>query len=144
MSPENELDQLIKSCQKCSLLYRKEQHKSTDTVLPTKYNLYIVSIFKSFLNGVLLKTIPASLHLYPDKKVISCDVAGLMQDVLGSHDQDQADSQSQSCGSTPEEFSLLCERKQFVEDVVDAPIFLDLITRHGVALHFFTGQQQKH
>mgnify|MGYP003386028173 FL=1 len=147
---ENELDRLIKDYQKCCLMYQQEKHNNSKNTpnknsITSKFNFYMNSMFKSFLNGILLKNIPASLNLYPDKKVISCDVAGLMQHALGAEGDPPASSgQSLNHNHNHQtlrsnggaEFALLCERKQFIEQVVESPCFADFLARHGFALHF--------
>jgi hypothetical protein len=135
--PEKELHWLTKGFQKCYLLHRKEKNNTA------KFNFKVESILKSFLNGILLKYIPASLNLYSAQQVISCDVAGLMQRALEDEDEDSDPSghrhshSSSQYGTTEFALELLCDRKQFIERVVESPSFVDFIARHGYSLHFF-------
>ena len=129
--PKEELDRVVKGFQKYSTLHRKETScalPGSDKLITAKYNFHMTSIFKSFMNGVLLKHIPASLTLYSDKQVVSCDVAALMQYTL------QCASPS---SNVADEFGIMCERKRFIENVVDSPSFLNFIARHGYALNYF-------
>jgi hypothetical protein len=116
-----------------------------------KFNALWSSIFKSFLNDVLLKGVPPSLHLYPANQVISCDVAALMQHCLTAAPDTTARQQSSSgapaaaagtqffvSNDSEKEISVLCEKKEFIEEVVESPCFLEFISRHGRALHYFS------
>jgi hypothetical protein len=123
--PQEELHELITTYQYHSSMYRQEKCCPDTEADIMQYNFYVSSMFKSFLNGSLMKHIPSSLKLYPDKDVVSCDVAALMQQTLH-----EVSASSQNL----DDYSIMCERKQFVEKVVDSPSFVDLIVRHGYAL----------
>lgn len=143
-----ELDTLLKDFQKCCLQNKKETSYSSNTDHIIKLNFHIECIFKSFLNGILLKNIPGSLKLYPDKQVISCDVAGVIQRALSIEENQSSPgpgSSSSHCQGRNEALTILFgERKKFIEQVIEAPTFADFLIRHGFALHFFQRMPTAH
>eukprot|EP00603_Paraphysomonas_imperforata_P012008 CAMPEP_0114450538 /NCGR_PEP_ID=MMETSP0104-20121206/513_1 /TAXON_ID=37642 ORGANISM="Paraphysomonas imperforata, Strain PA2" /NCGR_SAMPLE_ID=MMETSP0104 /ASSEMBLY_ACC=CAM_ASM_000202 /LENGTH=248 /DNA_ID=CAMNT_0001622685 /DNA_START=158 /DNA_END=904 /DNA_ORIENTATION=+ len=126
ISPKGEIRRLVQGYQKISVPSLDDTDTSITNV-ETK-NFHLASLFKSFMNGIWLKNIPASLTLYPDKQVVSCDIATLMHHTL--HEATAMPS------NAADEFAIISERKKFIENVVDSCMFLEFIARHGFALSF--------
>ena len=123
-----DLVKLIEAFQKSCRNYQDHIHDK-DGGITLRFNDSITSIFKTFLNDLLLKKTSESLQLYPDKNVISCDVAALMQHAL--------ENAAEHARYGNEAVNVLCDRKYFIEDVVDSPCFVDFVIRHGRSLHIF-------
>ncbi len=119
---------LVKRVQDCCVSFKKEKRFSANKFLIEKYNPFIESIFKDFFNTYFLKHLLKTLNLYPDKQVISCDIAALVHNIFEESSSGQK--------YIHEELTLICDRKEFIENIVYSPCFLDFIRRHGFALHF--------
>ena len=71
-----------------------------------------------FISSIFLVYLPQSILYYPNDNVAGCDISILIQIIKDSIADDDNDFASQLC-----------------EDMTKTELFLDLLVRHGIAIH---------